>query len=113
MASADSAGRCLRMIEPERVEALEAEIDRQEASLSELRQFILPGGTRAAAALHLARTVCRRAERRLVAAMRAGPEQIAPTLLAYLNRLGDLLFVLARGANAAVSRPDVPWQKPS
>jgi len=111
LASADSSGRPVEMIQPKHVEALEAEIDRQQKSLSELRQFILPGGTRAAAALHLARTVCRRAERRLVTAME--PEQTTPASLAYLNRLGDLLFVLARAANAAGGRADVPWQKPS
>jgi cob(I)alamin adenosyltransferase len=67
----------------------------------------LPGGTPKAAALHLARTVCRRAERAVVALAR--DEQISPAILRYLNRLSDLLFVLARAANAHAGRPDVKW----
>ena len=67
----------------------------------------MPGGTPKAAALHLARTVCRRAERAVVALAR--DEQISPAILQYLNRLSDLLFVLARAANAHAGRPDVKW----
>ena len=103
--------KSLDMIQPAHVEALEKEIDRHEHALSELKQFILPGGTRAAAALHLARTVCRRAERRLVTASDAFGDEISPLLLVYLNRLGDLLFVLARAANAQAGQSDVPWKK--
>ena len=89
------------------VERLEREIDDAEAELPPLRQFILPGGTEVASRLHLARTVCRRAERLLVAAM---PNlSISPPALAYLNRLSDWLFVQARLANFRVSVPDVPW----
>ena len=95
------------------VARLEADIDRFEAALPPLRQFILPGGTRSAAAIHLARTVCRRTERRLVAMVRSSPEPISPHLLAYLNRLGDLLFVLARAANRHGGQTDVPWQHPA
>jgi len=113
LASTGPAARTLGLIGPEQIRALEEEIDRQEQSLAELGQFILPGGTRAAAALHLARTVCRRAERRLVSAVRSGGEEFSASLLVYLNRLGDLLFVLARAANAQAGRPDTPWQKPS
>jgi cob(I)alamin adenosyltransferase len=113
LASGGSFSRSLGMISADHVEALEQEIDRREASLSALRQFILPGGTRAAAALHVARTVCRRAERRLVAAIHAVGEDISPTTLVYLNRLGDLLFVLARSANAQAGQLDIPWQQPS
>lgn len=112
LAATNSIAEHLGMVQPQHIEALEQEIDRRERSLEELRQFILPGGTRAAAALHLARTVCRRAERRLVSAVQHG-ETIAPLILVYLNRLGDLLFVLARSANAQAGQPDVPWQKPS
>jgi len=83
------------------VTALEDAIDSHESRL------ILPGGTPKAATLHLARTVCRRAERAVVALAR--DEQISPAILQYLNRLSDLLFVLARAANAHAGRPDVKW----
>ncbi len=89
------------------VAALEAAIDDDESRLEPLKNFILPGGTPKAAALHLARTVCRRAERAVVALAR--DEQISPAILRYLNRLSDLLFVLARAANAHAGRPDVKW----
>jgi cob(I)alamin adenosyltransferase len=91
----DTAGR-LRVTE-EQVAALEADIDGVNAGLSELRSFVLPGGTEAAARLHVARTVCRRAER--VALGAAQSEPVDPLALTYLNRLSDLLFVLARAAN--------------
>ncbi len=92
---------------PDRVEALERDIDRYEALLPPLRQFVLPGGTPVAAALHQARTVARRAEREIVSL--AGREPVNPELLKYVNRLSDLLFVLARAANHAAGRPDVVW----
>lgn len=88
---------------------LERELDRFNAELSPLKDFILPGGSRAAALAHLARTVCRRAERRLVTLSRK--QKIAPAMLAYLNRLSDLLFVLARALNRGAGRPDVLWQQ--
>jgi cob(I)alamin adenosyltransferase len=91
------------------VAALEGEIDRYEAELEPLKQFILPGGTPAAAALHLARTVCRRAERCTVTL--AETETISPGAVIYLNRLSDLLFVLARAANRRAGVADVPWTK--
>ena len=87
---------------------LEAEIDRLDAELPPLRNFLLPGGTPAAAALHVARTVCRRAER-LVVALRQ-EEAIGPQLLPRLNRLSDLLFVLARHENHAAGRDEELWQ---
>ncbi len=90
-----------------RVAALEAAIDAAEASLRPLDAFIIPGGTPKAAALHVARTVCRRAERSVVTLSREA--SLPPAVLPYLNRLSDLLFVLARGANAAAARPDVAW----
>jgi len=89
------------------VAALEQAIDEQESRLEPLKHFILPGGTPQAAALHLSRTVCRRAERAVVAVARH--ERISPAILRYLNRLSDLLFVLARAANAHAGRPDVKW----
>ncbi len=110
IASVDPVARGTRTIGPGHVAALESDIDRFDAALAPLRQFILPGGTRAAALLHLARTVCRRAERRVVTLARQSPGEISLVLVAYLNRLGDLLFVLARQANAAAGVPDVPWR---
>ena len=86
---------------------LEHMIDGHEAKLEPLKHFILPGGTPKAAAFHLARTVCRRAERAVVAL--AHRQKISPAIVQYLNRLSDLLFVLARAANAKAGRPDVTW----
>jgi cob(I)alamin adenosyltransferase len=99
-------GQRLR-ITPSQVERLERAIDRLNEPLQALQSFILPGGTTSAAWLHLARTVCRRAERSVVILARAEP--INPQALAYLNRLSDLLFVLARVANDG-GRADVLWK---
>lgn len=98
-------------VHPSFVDALEADIDALEAGLDPLRTFILPGGTQAAAALHTARTVARRAERRVVTLMAADP--IDPVLLKYLNRLSDFLFVAARAANKLDGAEDikVEWKK--
>ena len=85
---------------------LERWIDEAETELPALRRFVLPGGTPAAAALHLARTVCRRAERHIVG---LGPEAVDAGLLAFVNRLSDLLFVLARLANARAGAADQEW----
>jgi cob(I)alamin adenosyltransferase len=93
----------------DRVERLERLCDEFNAELPDLRSFVLPGGTEAAARLHLARTVCRRAERAAVIAGRQG--NVNPLALAYLNRLSDLLFILARAANASAG-PDEPLWKP-
>jgi cob(I)alamin adenosyltransferase len=87
--------------------ALEAEIDRCEEELEPLQTFILPGGSACGAALHLARTICRRAERRLVSA--AASESFSPGAVPYLNRLSDLLFVMARLANARAGRSEPTW----
>ncbi len=89
----------------EHTSALERDIDAIAAKLPKLRSFILPGGTSPASALHHARTVCRRAERRVVALAPA----VSPDVLAYMNRLGDLLFVLARYANHMAAEPERPW----
>jgi cob(I)alamin adenosyltransferase len=94
-------------IGPDRIVALEQAIDAHVAALPPLRNFILPGGTSKAAALHLARTVCRRAERSVVALSHTAP--VSATILRYLNRLSDLLFTLARAANAGAGRADVVW----
>jgi len=91
----------------EHVTGLERAIDAAEGVLPALQAFLLPGGSEAGARLHLARTVCRRAERRLVAL--AAQEEVPPVFLAYLNRLSDLLFVLARSANSRAGVPEVAW----
>lgn len=93
--------------EPADIEQLESHIDSLEAELQPLKRFILPGGTTAAAAFHLARTVCRRAERRTVTLHRDEP--VSADVLGYLNRLSDLLFVMARVENARAKLPDVEW----
>jgi cob(I)alamin adenosyltransferase len=89
------------------VESLEGWIDRLEADLPALKRFILPGGTALAASLHVARTVCRRAERRVVALSLA--HSIEPRLVRYLNRLADALFVLARWCNRKAGAPEHEW----
>lgn len=88
---------------------LEAQIDVWNESLAPLQEFILPGGNRAAALAHLARTVCRRAERSMVALMQREP--VSEAGRQYLNRLSDLLFVLGRWLNKAAGGSDVLWQK--
>jgi cob(I)alamin adenosyltransferase len=92
----------------EQVDALEADCDRFNAGLPELKSFVLPGGTEAAAQLHVARTVCRRAEREGLAA--AEEHALNPLALVYLNRLSDLLFILARVANATAGRDEPLWR---
>lgn len=94
-------------LDGEAVKGLEQAIDRMEAELPPLKSFILPGGTPAAAQLHVARTVCRRAERITV---ELNDEQaINPTAIVYLNRLGDFLFVLARWVNFQAGESDILW----
>ena len=95
-------------IEERHVDRLERELDAFNEALSPLKEFILPGGTMAAADAHVARTVCRRAERTLVALGKAQPGGDGGRR--YLNRLSDLLFVIARVLNHAAGRPDVLWQ---
>lgn len=93
------------------VQALEVDIDRANANLGDLRSFVLPGGTVSAAALHVARTVCRRAERRTWALVEhEGQAEVNEQALIYLNRLSDLLFVLSRAENAAAETGDVLWR---
>jgi len=111
LAATDPEARGLRTVGPPHARALEEAIDTFEAELEPLERFILPGGARAAGLLHLARTVCRRAERRVVALARNASEPISPDVLVYLNRLSDFLFVAARLANARAGRSDVPWQR--
>jgi cob(I)alamin adenosyltransferase len=88
------------------VERLEQAIDRLEATLPPLRRFIVPGGSPAGAGLHLARTVCRRAERRVIG---LGAGIVDPILVVYLNRLSDLLFVMARAVNHRSGTAETQW----
>ena len=90
----------------QQIELLEATIDRLETELPPLRRFILPGGSPAGSLLHLARTVCRRAERRVVG---LGPDAVEPGVIIYLNRLSDLLFVMARAVNHRAGIPETEW----
>jgi len=95
-------------VEQAMVDGLEQDCDRFNAGLGELRSFVLPGGTAAAAGLHVARTICRRAERET---LRAGREhEIEPLVPVYLNRLSDLLFILSRVANVLVGRDEPLWK---
>ncbi len=96
------------ILDPGRVEALEEALDALNSDLPPLKEFILPGGSTAAAHCHLARAICRRAERRVC--QLAGDTEVNPATLKYLNRLSDLLFVMARSLNKQAGHPDVFWK---
>ncbi|MHC4649256.1 MAG: cob(I)yrinic acid a,c-diamide adenosyltransferase [Planctomycetota bacterium] len=96
-------------ITADRVKAVEGWIDEIDAGNEPLREFIVPGGTELAARLHAARTVCRRAERRIVVLARIG--DLNRQAIVYVNRLSDLLFAMARRANAEAGVPDVMWKQ--
>lgn len=96
-------------VEPARIDELEQAIDAMERELAPLTSFILPGGSSTAAHLHVARTVCRRAERLVVALQDQSPATVST--IAYLNRLSDYLFVAARFANQRAGVEDVPWKR--
>jgi cob(I)alamin adenosyltransferase len=95
-------------IVPSWAKDMEQAIDAYDRELPALTNFILPGGSAGASALHLARCICRRAERKVVALHRA--RLVDPEVVVYLNRLSDFLFTLARAANLRAGRPDVPWK---
>ncbi len=99
----------LRVI-PDRIAELEQQIDTLDGSVPEQRTFILPGGSIGAAHAHVARTVCRRAEREILNLAGTG-ETVAPVVLTYINRLSDYLFILARYINHFTGTPDIPWQQ--
>lgn len=103
MVASEMSGSTSPRLEPSHVKAMEDAIDRYEATLPPLGGFVLPAGSRSAAGLHVARTVCRRAERRLVTLSRQDDANVPTTLMAYLNRLSDLLFVLSRAVCGGVS----------
>ena len=95
-------------VEQAMIDRLEADCDAFNAVLPQLRSFVLPGGTEAAARLHVARTLCRRAERDVL--LGSQEVELNPLVLRYLNRLSDLLFILARAANAAAGRDEPLWK---
>ena len=94
------------VIDEESITRLEGWIDRSDTELPPLRHFILSDGAAAGASLHLARTVCRRAER---AVLSLGKDAVEPIVIVYLNRLSDLLFVMARAANHRAGSTETPW----
>ena len=101
----------LQEIGPDRTKALEAAIDRIEAALPPLRSFILPGGHPSAAWAHIARAVCRRAERQVLRVAAPQTAERLSSVMAYLNRLSDYLFVVARFCNTLHGIPEKVWQK--
>ena len=109
LATPDASDRGTEILQEEDVAQQEAIIDDLEACLTPLNAFILPGGVKGAATLHLARCVCRRAERDIVALTHE--TAIRDTVLQFINRTSDLLFVLARTVNAAAGAGDVPWSR--
>lgn len=104
----------LRVIGKDHIDRLETWIDDSESRLPALKQFILPGGSAVASHVHLARAVCRRAERRVISLADAVESEtpISNTVIVYLNRLSDWLFVVSRDVNQWLGRPDQPWEKP-
>lgn len=100
----------LRTIRPSHIETLEQWIDAHELTLPPLKNFVLPAGTAAASQMHVARAVCRRAERRVVTLARRSEANVSEASVVYLNRLSDLLFVLARVVNHRAGVADMPWR---
>ena len=118
LATPDPGRHDMRIISDENVQRLERQIDEHNERLPELKQFILPAGSVVASSLHLARAICRRAERRVVTLSQhdqaAGAStKISRELLVYLNRLSDLLFVMSRAANHDAGDSEVPWERPT
>jgi cob(I)alamin adenosyltransferase len=111
LATPDPAKHGTALVGDRQIAALEAAIDALDANLPPLKNFILPGGTRGAALLHVARGICRRAERRVVTLANQAGTAVSPRVTRYLNRLGDYLFVAARAVTKAVSIPEIPWEK--
>ena len=105
---AEAAPKAVPRITAEQIDRLEREIDRLTEELPPMKNFILPGGSRAGAALHFCRTVCRRAERKVVELAESSP--VPEEALAYVNRLSDLLFVMARAANLRAGGREIPWK---
>jgi len=112
LASTDPDKHGLRLIGEAHIARLEAIIDRHEETLTPLKNFILPAGSLAASQIHLARAICRRAERRVVTLVRRHEVSVSEPLMIYLNRLGDLLFVMSRVVNSRQDVAEVLWVKP-
>jgi cob(I)alamin adenosyltransferase len=112
LATPDPEQHGLSLMGVVQIEALERDIDQLEAKLPPLTHFILPGGSPGAAHLHVARGVCRRAERRVVTLALTPSVTVSPHIVHYLNRLGDYLFVAARAAGQAAGVPETIWQRP-
>jgi len=112
LATPDPQAHGTALIDEAAIAALETAIDNNDAKLPPLKQFVLPTGTQMAASMHVARGICRRAERCFVTLQESEPD-ISLVTLRYLNRLSDLLFVLARVANSEAGITDTGWQKPS
>ena len=111
LATPDPGAHGTALVSANDIAFLEQQIDHWEADLPPLKQFILPGGTSSGARLHFSRTVCRRVERRVITLRATVSEPVSDQLIVYLNRLSDLLFVLARAVNASTGQGDVPWEK--
>lgn len=113
LATPDPDAYEMRIISENHVERLEQWIDDHEQSIPALKHFILPAGHPGSSTLHLARGICRRAERRVVTLVRHHETNISEELIIYLNRLSDLLFVLTRVVNHRSEIPEVEWTRPS
>lgn len=111
LATPEAKAHAMEQIGAQQISALELAIDRYEAQLEPLKQFILPAGAELSARLHFARTVCRRAERRVVSLLKQPEVNVREELLVYLNRLSDLLFVLARWTNQQAGIEDELWKR--
>ncbi|MDA8744204.1 cob(I)yrinic acid a,c-diamide adenosyltransferase [Rubripirellula amarantea] len=112
LATPDPDAHQMRIIDESHIAVLESWIDQHEQSIAPLKNFILPMGHPASATLHLARGICRRAERRVVTLVRHHETNISEELIIYLNRLSDFLFVLTRVVNHQAGIADVPWIRP-
>jgi len=113
LATPDPQKHGMALIGDGQIAVLEAAIDQLEDTLPPLRNFILPGGSMGAAQLHIARAICRRAERRVVALASQPGVLISTQIIRYLNRLGDYLFVSARSAGQHAGSAEIPWEKPA
>jgi cob(I)alamin adenosyltransferase len=113
LATPEPAKHGTALVGEAQIQKLEAAIDHLEAGLPPLKQFILPAGSRGGALLHLARGICRRAERRVITLADSPEATISAAIIGYLNRLGDYLFVAARFANQEAKAIEMKWQKPA
>lgn len=113
LATPDPQAHDMCILSEARVEELEQCIDQLEAELVPLSNFIIPGGSKTSAMLHLSRTICRRAERDIVSLAHEADDRHCELLIVYLNRLSDLLFQLARVANARAGIEDPAWERPA